>query len=166
MMPGEELMATGGIAVADSGPAAKDAAFSEPFGKAPEPLYELPLGPHTEHMAKGVAAALRSLMRSYADPDGWLPPLLDEERCATISRRAARFSLCCPLVGCAPLCVLTSSVPAQAPARAGWRGPAHLHLLGRRPLHAPRHSPRPAALRGTLPPASLALFRRGHFGSD
>ena len=77
MMPGEEL-----IVVADSGPAAKDAAFSEPFGKAPEPLYELPLGPHTEHMAKGVAAALRSLMRSCADPDGWLPPLLDEQRCA------------------------------------------------------------------------------------
>ena len=44
------------------------------------PLYELPLGPHTEHMAKGVAAALRSLMRSCADPDGWLPILLDEQR--------------------------------------------------------------------------------------
>ena len=86
-------MATGGIAVADSGPAAKDAAFSEPFGKAPEPLYELPLGPHTEHMAKGVAAALRSLMRSCADPDGWLPILLDEQRCATISRRAPVLSL-------------------------------------------------------------------------
>ena len=84
MMPGEEL-----IVVADSGPAA----FSEPFGKAPEPLYELPLGPHTEHMAKGVAAALRSLMRSCADPDGWLPILLDEQRCATISRRAPVLSL-------------------------------------------------------------------------
>ena len=88
MMPGEEP-----IVVADSGPAAKDAAFSEPFGKAPEPLYELPLGPHTEHMAKGVAAALRSLMRSCADPDGWLPILLDEQRCATISRRAPVLSL-------------------------------------------------------------------------
>ena len=45
-------------------------------------------------MAKGVAAALRSLMlSSYADPDGWLPILLDEQRCATISRRAPVLSL-------------------------------------------------------------------------
>ena len=113
MPPGAELI------VADGWPAGADSpaqgTSSAPLGREPEPL-----DPQTEHMAKGVAAALRSLMRSYADPDGWLPPLLDEERCATISRRAARFSLCCPLVGCAPLCVLTSSVPAQAPTRAGW----------------------------------------------
>ena len=91
MPPGSELI------VADGWPAGADSpaqgANSAPLGREPEPLYELPLGPHTEHMAKGVAAALRSLVLSYADPDGWLPTLLDEQRCATISRRAPVLSL-------------------------------------------------------------------------
>ena len=86
MPPGAELI------VADGWPAGADSpaqgTSSAPLGREPEPL-----DPQTEHMAKGVAAALRSLMRSYADPDGWLPILLDEERCATISRRAPVLSL-------------------------------------------------------------------------
>ena len=72
MPPGAELI------VADGWPAGADSpaqgANSAPLGREPEPL-----DPQTEHMAKGVAAALRSLMLSYAEPDGWLPPLLDEQ---------------------------------------------------------------------------------------
>ena len=84
---GEALIVADGWLVDDS----PVAALSEPL--PPPPPDELPLDPQTEHMAQGVAAALRTLMLNYAEPDGWLPPLLDEERCATISRRAPVLSL-------------------------------------------------------------------------
>ena len=34
--------------------------------------------PATQHMATGVAGALRALMLEHADPADWVPPLLDE----------------------------------------------------------------------------------------
>ena len=76
MPVGEALIVADGWLVDDS----PVAALSEPL--PPPPPDELPLDPQTEHMAQGVAAALRSLMLNCAEPDGWLPPLLDEQRCA------------------------------------------------------------------------------------
>ena len=51
--------------------------------------------PATQHMATGVAGALRALILEHADPYGWVPPLLDEYRRASASLPPPSSPLLC-----------------------------------------------------------------------